>query len=135
MTCHGVARQGEDGRPHLVRHVRLVRQVRLKRHAPADGIPPLPSSCQHTPAVIFRPRQTTLRQSKPTGYHMTCHGVARQGEDERPHLVRHVRRKRHAPLTAYPRSHQEQHILPRKPPVSDQINSFLPEKRSEKFDF
>ena len=33
----------------------------------------------------MRPSQTTLRQSKPSGYNMTCRGVARQGEDGRPH--------------------------------------------------
>ena len=55
MTCRGVARQGEDGRTHLVRQVRQVRQVRLKRHANATRIPPQPSS---------KP-STTLRQLCP----------------------------------------------------------------------
>ena len=40
MTCRGVARQGEDGRPLFVRQVRQVRQVRHKRHATATRTPP-----------------------------------------------------------------------------------------------
>ena len=47
MACHGVARQGEDGRTHLVRQVRQVRQVRHKRHAHAPRIPPQPSKKTH----------------------------------------------------------------------------------------
>ena len=55
MTCHGVARQGEDGRTHLVRQVRQVRQVRHKCHAPATRIPPLPSNRQAYPTGTFAP--------------------------------------------------------------------------------
>ncbi len=38
-----------------------------------------------TLTVNFRPSHSRLRYCKPTGYHMTCHGVARQGEDGRTH--------------------------------------------------
>ena len=37
------------------------------------------------PAVTLAPEPNQTAVSKPTGYHMTCHGVARQGEDGRPH--------------------------------------------------
>ena len=82
-----------------------------KSHAsvtpPRFRIPPPPSNCPHTLSVTYRPSPTALRHSKPTGYHMACHGVARQGEDGRPRFVRQVRQarhKRHAPA-------------PRKPPL------------------
>jgi len=69
MACHGVARQGEDGRTLLIRQVRQVRQVRHKRHAAAPRTPPL-LYCLHTPQAHFRPSQNTLRYCKPTGYTM-----------------------------------------------------------------
>ena len=152
MACHGVARQGEDGRTHLVRQVRLVRH---KRHTTATRTPLLPSKkpcipqrhifaraipdcgtanprgitwrtnnppkksqkipkipiqaphprpphtavaikkASHTPTAHLCPCHSKQRHSKPSGYHMACHGVARQGEDGRTHLVRQVRQVRH----------------------------------------
>ena len=70
MTCRGVARQGEDGRPLLVRQVRQVRQISCKRHAAATRIPPLPSSCQALP------QQQLCARVKPNSGRQT-HGVYR----------------------------------------------------------
>ena len=60
MACHGVARQGEDGRP------RFVRQVRHKRRAAATRIPPLPSN-KHTPTVTLHLSHTKQRHANPRG--------------------------------------------------------------------
>ena len=67
MACHGVARQGEDGRTHLVRQVRQVRQVRHKRHAPAPRIPPLPSNRQAYPTGTFAPEPNQTAPRNPPG--------------------------------------------------------------------
>ena len=40
---------------------------------------------RHTPSVNLHPSPTTQRHRKPSGYHMACRGVARQGEDGRTH--------------------------------------------------
>ena len=68
---------------------------------------------RHTPAVNLPPSHARQRHRKPPGYHMTCHGVARQGEDGRPHhcliglisLISLMQASRHRAF-AYPRSHQ-----------------------------
>ena len=54
----------------LVRQVRQVRQVRHKRHSPAllHTAVAIKQACP--PAVHLRPRHTTQRHSKPTGYTM-----------------------------------------------------------------
>ena len=72
-ACHGVARQGEDGRTHLVRQVRQVRQVRHKCHAPATRIPPLPSNRQAYPTGTFSPEPYQTAVGKPKGYIVTPH--------------------------------------------------------------
>ena len=71
MTCRGVARQGEDGRPHhhLISLISLISLMQASHHrrqhtAVAIKLPAYPT-------VTLRPRHTTLRQSKPTGYNET----------------------------------------------------------------
>ena len=107
MACHGVARQGEDGRTHFVR------QVRHKRHTHATRIPPLPSSCPAlpcgksarctTPATTLHPSQTRQRHANPRGI------------QRRPHLVRQVRQvrqvrhKRRATATRIPPQPSKKH--------------------------
>ena len=66
MTCHGVARQGEDGRPYLVRQVGQVRQVRFKRHATETRIPPQPSSKPSIPHRQLFARAPTAAQQTAT---------------------------------------------------------------------
>ena len=79
-----------------------------KRHAPAPRIPPLPSRCPAYPTGTFAPEPFQTAAPQPTGYPLACHGVARQGEYGRTHLVRQVRQvrqvrhKRHAPATRIP---------------------------------
>ena len=71
----------------------------------ATRIPPLPSSCPAYPICYSSPEPNQTAAGKPSGYHMTCHGVARQGEDGRPYLVRQVgqvRLKRHAHADCIP---------------------------------
>ena len=55
-----------------------------------------------TQTAHFAPSPTTQRHSKPSGYHMACHGVAHQGEDGRTHHVRQVRCKRRAHADGIP---------------------------------
>ena len=66
VACHGVARQGEDGRPKIVRQVRQVRQVRHKRHTTAARTPPLPSNRPALPcgnSLLPEPKQTAAQQT------------------------------------------------------------------------
>jgi len=80
MACHGVARQGEDGRTHHVRQVRQVRQVRHKRHAPAPRIPPLPSNRQAYPTGTFAPEPNLTAAPQALG---VSHGLPRRSPSGR----------------------------------------------------
>ena len=70
-----------------MRVMRIMRIVRVAVGAPMSNNHPNGKSS---------PESFPTAASKPTGYHMTCHGVARQGEDGRTLLIRQVRHKRHA---------------------------------------
>ncbi|MBR2909990.1 MAG: hypothetical protein IKC05_00140, partial [Lentisphaeria bacterium] len=53
------------------------------------------ADCNNHPNGTFCPEPYHIAAQHPPGYHMACHGVVRQGEDGRPHLVRQVRQVRH----------------------------------------
>ena len=63
MACRGVARQGEDGRTHLVRQVRQVRQVRCKCHTHATRTPPQLSKQASIPQRHICPGQKHTESS------------------------------------------------------------------------
>ena len=73
MACHGVARQGEDGRPDL--SDRSDRSDRSDTSAPPPRfrIPPPPSNCPHTPSATLRPSQTRQRHANPRGIPRRAH--------------------------------------------------------------
>ena len=68
-----------------------------------------PMSKNH-PGGFASPEPPCTAASKPSGYNMTCRGVARQGEDGRPQYPSHNSHDSHASVTpaqtAHPRSHQ-----------------------------
>ncbi len=93
MTCHGVARQGEDGRTHhhFISLISLIRLMQASRPRNTHTTAAIKLPVALPPAAHLCPSQTTLRFCKPSGYTEAYHGVARQGEDGGPHLVRQVR--------------------------------------------
>ena len=64
--------------------MRVMRIMRIMRVAVGA-----PMSNNH-PNGKSSPESFHTAASKPTGYTEACHGVARQGEDGRTHLVRQV---------------------------------------------
>ena len=67
MTCRGVARQGEDGRPILSDKSDKSDKSDLSVAPPRHAYPRSHQAAKHTPAVSLRPSHTTQRQANPRG--------------------------------------------------------------------
>ena len=100
MTCRGVARQGEDGRPQSPSHNSHDSHASVT--PPQTAYPRCHQVALHTQRYLFAPSKTRQRHRKPTGYHMTHLSILSDTSDLSDRSDSSVTPPRHA----YPRSHQ-----------------------------